>query len=82
MAATKSDIQGWFERGVSNNHTHLIVVCDTFDHDDYPVFVSSTEDVREVEDKMNKASMQRVMEVYNLHKPMRAQLDQHRAFNY
>jgi hypothetical protein len=38
MAATKQDIIGWLDRGKAQGATHVIVVCDTFDWDDYPVF--------------------------------------------
>lgn len=79
---TRDEIQGWFERGVEQGATHMIVVCDTFDHDDYPVFVKPGEDVREREKYYRNASMQRVMEVYNLTGDMAAQLSQARAFNY
>lgn len=82
MAATMSDIRGWFERGVAEGATHMIVVCDTFDHEDYPVFVAPDEDVREKEKSYSGKNMQRVMEVYNLGMDMGDQLGQHRAFNY
>jgi hypothetical protein len=82
MAATKSDIKRWFEEGVSDGATHMIVVCDTFDHEDYPVFVRQGEDVREKEATYQGRDMQRVMEVYNLGMDMGDQLSQHRAFNY
>jgi hypothetical protein len=77
-----SDIEGWFQRGVNEGATHMIVVCDTFDHEDYPVFVKPGEDVREREKSYQGREMQRVMEVYNLGMNMADQLSQHRAFNY
>lgn len=82
MAASKSDIQGWFERGVGQGATHMIVVCDTFDHEDYPVFVQDGEDARKKADSYNGRNMQRVMEVYDLRADMADQLGAHRAFNY
>lgn len=83
MAAHYSEIKSWFERGTQNEqNTHMIVVCDTFDYDDYPVYVSQDEDVHKVEKKCNEQSMQRVMEVYNLKKDMEEQLSMERCFCY
>ncbi|MBP6854766.1 MAG: hypothetical protein KBD26_00120 [Candidatus Pacebacteria bacterium] len=82
MATTKNEIREWFLRGIEQGATHLVVVCDTFDHDDYPVFVESNENVKEVESEYNGKNMQKVMEVYNLSKDMENQLNQFRAFNY
>lgn len=81
MAASTQDIKHWFEQGLKNGSTHLIVVCDTWDWIDYPVYVSAKEDARKIADE-HGANMQRVMEVYNLSLPMQEQLDQDRVFNY
>lgn len=82
MAAGVVDISRWFDDGVTLGATHMIVVCDTFDWEDYPVFVMPDEDVHQVEEVSSNASMQKVMEVYNLSMDKRDQLAQHRAFNY
>lgn len=66
MAASLHDISVWFDEGVEKGATHMIVVCDKFDYEDYPCFVMPNEDVRAKEEYYNKASMQRVMEVYDL----------------
>ena len=34
MAATRSDISQWFDRGKKLGATHMLVVCDTLDWDD------------------------------------------------
>lgn len=81
MAATKSDIREWLERA-DKDATHMIVVCDTYDWDDYPVYVYRHENVRVKEAEYNAKSMQRVMEVYNLALSIEEQLNQHRCFNY
>lgn len=82
MAATKQDIRGWFEKGIENGATHLIVVCDTYDHDDYPVYVEPSEDVRKRHADFNGKNMQKVMEVYNLSQNMEEQLNEHRAMRF
>lgn len=81
MATETSDIRGWLERGKEEGATHLIVVCDTWDYEDYPVFVSPKESVRKVEAEHSK-DMQKVMEVYNLSMDWDKQLSEHRSFNY
>jgi len=82
MAASKDDLISWFKCGVAQNATHMIVVCDTYDWRDFPVYVSESQNVREVESKYAGVNMQKIMEVYNLNMDMNAQMAQHRAFNY
>ncbi len=82
MAATQKEIGEWFDRGVEQGATHMIIVCDTFDYDDYPVYVTPQQNVKEVESKYRDNNMQRVMEVYDLRKDKAAQLKQTRVFNY
>jgi len=82
MATTKEDIKGWIKRGQDQKATHLIVVCDTFDWEDYPVYVSATENVHDKYKQYNGPNMQKVMEVYNLSKDIDKQVNQHRAFEF
>jgi hypothetical protein len=79
---TKDKIRSWLERAKQENATHMLVVCDTFDYEDYPVFVSESENVREVESKFDGTNMQRVMEVYSLNMDIEKQLSEYRAFHY
>ena len=76
---TREDIRGWLTQGKEQGSTHVIVMCDTFDHEDYPVFVEPGEDAR---DKAPKGNMQRIMECYSLSLPFDEQLDEHRAHNW
>jgi len=57
----------------------LIVACDTFSFEDYPVYVMPGEDVRE---RCKLGEMQSIMEVYNLSMDLDKQLGEHRSFNY
>lgn len=79
MATTKKEISSWFDDGIKKGATHLIVFCDTFDYEDYPVFVMPSENVRA---KATGGNMQTVMEVYNLKMDKALQLKQDRSFNY
>ena len=82
MAATKQDLIAWFNRGVEQQATHMIVVCDTWDHEDYPVYVSSDQDARTEAAKYSGPNMQKVMEVYDLHLDRDQQMAEHRAFHF
>lgn len=81
MRTTAEDIGRWLDRA-EKEHTHMLVVCDTYDYEDYPVFVSEGEDVHEVYDKFHGHNMQRVMEVYDLRKDLASQLTESRAMNF
>jgi hypothetical protein len=58
-------IKGCFDRGVKMGATHVIIVCDTYDWEDYPVFVMPGEDAIE-RFKDFQGNMQKVMEVYKV----------------
>lgn len=82
---SRETISGWFVRGQISSaapYSHMIVVCDTFSWEDYPVYVKTGEDPREVAAKYDGKNMQKLMEVYNLELPMNEQLDQQRSFNW
>jgi hypothetical protein len=73
MATTVDDLKEWFERGKSEGATHMIVVCDTYDWEDFPVYVTKDQDVGEELTKRNGQNMAKVMEVYCLSKPFNKQ---------
>lgn len=75
-------IHDWLKEGKKKKATHCIIVCDTFDYEDYPVYVSKNQNVREIEKKYDGQNMQRVMEVYDLKKPLEKQLVTSRNFSY
>lgn len=82
MATTQAEIREWCLRGITEDATHMIVVTDTFDWEDYPVYVSKTQNVKEIEEKYDGSNMQKVMEVYNLQIDLEPQLNEIRSFNY
>ena len=79
-AATKAIIEEWFDRGVREKEEFMIVVCDTYDHDDYPVYTSKKNYAKEYAEH-NGENMQRIMEVYNLKMSKKKQMAERRAFN-
>lgn len=78
MATTKEDIGRWFARGVEDGARHMLVVCDTFDYDDYPVYTKT--DAECLAKYKAPGEMQKVMEVYDLGADMAEQLNTHRVF--
>jgi len=47
MAASSEDIERWIKEARRMGATHIISVCDTFDYDDYPVFVMPSDNLEE-----------------------------------
>lgn len=82
MPTSKEDIRSWLERAKQKGASHMLVVCDTFDWSDYPVFVMPGEDVKKRADENSGPNMTKLMEVYKLDMDWNEQLGQHRAFNY
>jgi len=79
---TKTEIREWFNRAKENGATHMMVVCDSFDWEDYPVEVSAHEDVKGKYEEYSMKNMQQVMEVYNLSMDIESQFEEHRVFNF
>ena len=79
MTATKDEISDWFDRGVAQKATHMIVVCDTYGHEDYPCFANSDADAIELHSYYDGKNMQGVMEVYDLRANKTEQMNEHRA---
>ncbi len=65
MALSRKEFNEWVANGKAKGATHLIVVCDTFDYEDYPVYVMPSENV-EVKKLNYNANMQRIMEIVEL----------------
>lgn len=79
---TQADIRGWLEQGKANGATHVIVACDTFDYEDYPVNVMPGQDPRKVAEDYDRKDMQTVMEVYALHLDWDSQLNERRSKHF
>jgi hypothetical protein len=74
---SQQEISDWFDRGVSRQAKYMVVVCDTFDYEDYPCFAATDDEcLRKVE---NPGPAQRVMEVYDLTAPKGEQLAERRS---
>ena len=81
MATTKTTLSLWFDEGQRQKQAFMIVVCDTYDHGDYPVY-ATVENFAQLYEKNNRKNMQRIMEVYDLNIDKDVQMSEHRAFHY
>jgi hypothetical protein len=79
--ATMQEISAWYSEGIDQRASHMIVVCDTYDHSDYPRYVHGPEELRDALDSYTSAPMTRVMEVYDLGGDKVAQLVEFRAWH-
>lgn len=82
MPTIQDDIRGWLKRA-PKGATHMLVVCDTFNYEDYyPVFVMRGQNIKKEAKKRNGPNMTGLMEVYNLSMDLEKQIAQVRSFNY
>lgn len=82
MATTRNDINVWLTKfGNKDDHSHMIVVTDTYDYEDYPVFVARGTDIHAEIEKQKAKSMVKVTEVYSYDQPLASQLNAHRAWS-
>lgn len=81
MAASREEISRWFDEGVADGKDYMLVVCDTFDWDDYPVFETTDTGCLIEYHRLHNQNMQRVMEVYDLRKPKAEQIAAFRVWN-
>lgn len=82
MSTSRQEIRSWLVDAKALGMTHCIIVCDTYDHSDYPVYVKPGQDPHQIYRNYNGVDMQRVMEVYNLSMDLEKQLNEHRSFNF
>lgn len=82
MATTAEDLRRWLQRLMTDSSvTHMIVVCDRFDHRDFPVYVCEGENVHERVSHYADGPMSTIMEVYSAQLPLESQLAERRAYH-
>lgn len=76
-------LNAWLDELYSDeNYTHLIVACDSFDHEDYPVFVSKYHSIHEeVRKRQDIKNMSEVHAVYNAKVPRSMQKPRGRVWD-
>lgn len=80
---SKAEIRQWFDKAVESRASHMLVVVDTFDYENYPVHVLPDQDVQEVVRGYSdgKHPMQRIVEVYKMSIDREQQLSTDRCCN-
>lgn len=81
MATTRDEIREWLDRAKKKGATHMIVATDTFDWEDYPVFVMPGQDAQAEVNARHGPNMSKVMEVYNMSMDLDEQLKAQRVWN-
>ncbi len=66
MTASFQDVERWKEDAKRQGAKYIISVCDTFDWDDYPVFIKTEEELKEKEEYYRNASMQKINEIIKI----------------
>jgi hypothetical protein len=85
MTATMMDIEGWLAEGQEKGATHVVVVHDTYDHDNFPLYIMPGENARDVfnkkyvEGRSPTSASYGADECYDLRMDIDAQLQEHRA---
>lgn len=79
MAVDKWMIESWLKCEKAAESDYMLVVWDTFDFEDYPVYVSK----EDLDDAIQQYSinMQTIMEIYNFSLDIDAQLAEQRAWH-
>lgn len=81
MGTSKQEISDWFDRGMKEKKDYMLVVCDTFDHEDFPVYATKEKYSEVYAEYSNGKNMHRIMEVYDLSMERDTQLSKPRCFN-
>jgi|SRR5688572_30253883 len=77
-------LRDWLQDGTAKGATHMLVVCDTFNYENFPVYVLPSQNVFLVADRhrTEPEKMRKLMEVYSYALPLEPQLAQRRAAHY
>jgi hypothetical protein len=81
MAATKDRIQLWFREGLSKDAHHMLVITDTYEYDDYPVYVMKNEDTKKKIKEIRENESQVVQAIFDLSLDMQEQLKEKRPYH-
>ncbi len=77
---TAKEIKGWFITGLTRIEVnkekirYMVVECDTFSHEDYPVYLETEKEVKE------RLAQHEAHEVYDLEADMDEQLNAYRTW--
>lgn len=75
MSTSVEEIKSWFDRGVGTSDSHMIVMMDSYDYSDYPVYTPQGSDPK----LFIPTNGDRVMECYSFAVPWEVQAAERRA---
>jgi hypothetical protein len=81
MGTSKKQISEWVDKGCVDGYNFMIIVCDSFDYEDFPVY-TTWDRFHKDHAEHNSKSMQKIMEIYDLNMDKKEQLNANRVFNY
>ena len=62
----QQEIDEWIATGRKSDAAYLLVVCDTFSYEDYPVYVPQGRSLDAVRKRYDGVNMQRILQVVDL----------------
>lgn len=82
MATSINDLRRWLKQGKDKKASHMMIICDTFDWKEYPIYVMPTQIAKDIYNSFHMKNEQKVMEVYNLFKDIDIQLNKYRSMEF
>ena len=79
---TKIELRAQFEYGKRCGANYLIMVCDQFEWEEYPVYVDSEENIFDCISYYRHSPMQQIMGIYDLNQDRDEQLNAPRNFRH
>lgn len=80
--ATQDSISKWWDEAEKDSSKWMIIVYDSFDRHDYPVWGKTKKDLNyALKEFNNSEKMSRIMEVYDLSLNKKEQISAHRVWN-
>lgn len=66
MAASREDIDSWIKQAKEWGNKYILSACDTWDHEDYPIYCDNLSELREAIKKYDGKNMQKINEVIEI----------------
>lgn len=66
MAASRKDVDRWIDTAKQRGYKYIISVCDTFDYDDYPVYIKDLNELKDRMDDYDGVNMQKINEIIRI----------------
>lgn len=79
--ASKQILRRWFDHGKSQGYDYMIVVCDTSNMEDYPVYAYERDYFLVESETRHESVSNRIMEIYDLWADPINQLNAWRVYN-